>query len=83
MCPQQENLLRFERFKKNKVYQKTGNPSDDRYIGAIRATYGYSITCNKAQGGEWDNVFLNTYRTPSLKFQYTAVTRAKSNLILY
>ena len=83
LCPQQENLLRFERFKKNKIYQKTGNPSDDRYIGAIRATYGYSITCNKAQGGEWDNVFLNTYRTPSLKFQYTAVTRAKSNLILY
>lgn len=78
-----ENHLRHERFSKNKVYRETGNASDDRYVGAIRATYGHSITCNKAQGGEWDKVFINSFFMPSLKYQYTAVTRAKSNLILY
>jgi exodeoxyribonuclease-5 len=80
---EQENRLRHERFAKNKVYRESGNASDDRYIGAIRATYGHSITCNKAQGGEWNKVFVNTFFMPSLKYQYTAVTRAKSSLILY
>jgi exodeoxyribonuclease-5 len=80
---EQENQLRHERFSKNKIYRETGNASDDRYVGAIRATYGHSITCNKAQGGEWDKVFINSFFIPSLKYQYTAVTRAKSSLILY
>lgn len=80
---EQENRLRHERFSKNKVYRESGNPSDDRYVGAIRATYGHSITCNKAQGGEWDKVFINSFFIPTLKYQYTAVTRAKSGLVLY
>lgn len=80
---EQENRLRHERHSKNKVYRETGNVSDDRYVGAIRASYGHSITCNKAQGGEWDKVFLNTFFMPSLKYQYTAVTRAKSSLIIF
>jgi exodeoxyribonuclease-5 len=80
---EQENQLRHKRFSKNKVYRETGNASDDRYVGAIRATYGHSITCNKAQGGEWDKVFMNSFFIPSLKYQYTAVTRAKTSLTLY
>lgn len=80
---EQENRLRHERFAKNKVYRESGNASDDRYVGAIRATYGHAITCNKAQGGEWDKVYLNSFYMPSLKFQYTAVTRAKSQLIVF
>lgn len=80
---EQENRLRHERNTKNKVYRETGNVADDRYVGAIRATYGHAITCNKAQGGEWDKVFLNTFFMPSLKYQYTAVTRAKSSLITF
>lgn len=80
---EQENRLRHERFTKNKVYRASGNTADDRYIGAIRATYGHSITCNKAQGGEWNKVFLNSFYFPSLKYQYTAITRAKSSLTLY
>lgn len=78
-----ENRLRHERFTKNKIYRSTGNSCDDRYVGAIRATYGHSITCYKAQGGEWESVYLNSYFMPTLKYQYTAVTRAKSNLILF
>jgi exodeoxyribonuclease-5 len=80
---EQEKRLRFERFRANKIYQKSGNPADDKYVGAIRATYGHSITCHKAQGGEWKKVYLNSYYMPSLRYQYTAITRAKEELILY
>ncbi len=80
---EQENRLRHERFSKNKVYRESGNVSDDRYVGAIRATYGHSITCNKAQGGEWNKVFLNSFYMPTLKYQYTAVTRAVETLVLF
>lgn len=79
----QENLLRHERFKKNKVYRETLKPWDDKYVGAIRTTYGHSITCNKAQGGEWDNVLINSFFMPSLKYQYTAITRAKNEVRFY
>ncbi|WP_431158137.1 ATP-dependent DNA helicase [Winogradskyella poriferorum] len=79
----QENMLRHERFKKNKVFRESMKPWDDRYVGAIRATYGYSITCNKAQGGEWDNVLINSFYMPSLRYQYTALTRAKKEVRFY
>ncbi len=80
---EQEGKLRYERFKKNKVFRESGNPGDDRYVGALRATYGHSITCNKAQGGEWDTVYVNSFFMPSLKYQYTAFTRAQKKLLLY
>lgn len=78
-----ENRLRNERFIKNRPFSETGFPEDDRYVGALRLNYGYSITCHKAQGGEWENVYLNTFHMPCLRFQYTAVTRAKTNLLFY
>lgn len=78
-----ENGLRQERYAKNPVFRNSMMPHDDKYVGAIRLNYGHSITCNKAQGGEWDKVYLNTFYMPSLKYQYTAVTRAKSILSLY
>jgi exodeoxyribonuclease-5 len=78
-----EKRLRFERNTKNKVYRESGFPSDDRYVGAIRLTYGHSITCHKAQGGEWEKVYMNEFGIPSLKYQYTAITRAKTNLVRY
>lgn len=29
----------------------------DDYFNCIKLKYGYAVTCHKAQGGEWDNVF--------------------------
>ena len=78
-----EKSLRTERYKKNPVFRESGFSKDDRYVGAIRLTYGHSITCNKAQGGEWDKVYMNAFLLPSLKYQYTAVTRAKTELVRY
>lgn len=78
-----ENRLRFERFVKNRIFSESGLPSDDRYVGALRLNYGYSITCHKAQGGEWEKVLFNTFYIPCLRTQYTAITRAKKNLVFY
>ncbi len=80
---EKEKALRGERYRKNKVFRESGFPQDDKYIGAIRLTYGYSITCHKAQGGEWSKVYMSTFNIPSLKYQYTAITRAVNNLVLY
>jgi len=70
-----ENELRRQRYIKNTVFRESGFPEHDRYVGALRLMYGHAITCNKAQGGEWNKVFINTLGIPSLKWQYTAVTR--------
>lgn len=78
-----EKSLRAARFKESRHYRESDNPMDDKYVGALRMTFGYSITCNKAQGGEWSKVFLSTIKIPSLKYQYTAITRAMENVFLY
>lgn len=61
----------------------------DPYYNAVQVKYGYAVTCHKAQGGEWKNVFLdigyvseeylgvNFYR-----WLYTAFTRASQRLYL-
>lgn len=47
---------------------------------------GYAITVHKAQGSEWDKVFLCFHRSHNIMMQrellYTAVTRAKEELFV-
>lgn len=52
----------------------------DRFFNALRVKFGYAITCHKAQGGEWDKIFVDYYGRVSLKndplrWCYTATTR--------
>jgi hypothetical protein len=62
----------------------------DPYMNALRATYGYALTCHKAQGGEWEEVFINFAGTSLYarrgkelyQWIYTAITRAKEKLHL-
>lgn len=62
---------------------------DDEYLGCLKATYGYAVTCHKAQGGEWNNVFLfleksmyGMNRLELCKWWYTSITRARQTLHL-
>ena len=59
----------------------------DPYLNAIRAVYGYALTCHKTQGGEWKDVYLDIPRKlsfetsrPQYQWLYTAVTRATEQL---
>jgi exodeoxyribonuclease-5 len=81
--PQKEGFLRADRMNRNKVYNDSGSPEDDKYVGALRLGYGYAITCQKAQGGEWEKVYINTFGVRDKKWLYTAITRAKTELNLY
>jgi ATP-dependent exoDNAse (exonuclease V) alpha subunit len=59
----------------------------DPYLNALKAVYGYALTCHKSQGGEWEEVFLyldnkiHGLPKPSIyQWMYTAITRAKSKI---
>lgn len=61
----------------------------DPYYNAVQIKYGYAVTCHKAQGGEWQNVFLDVgYLTEEhlgesfYRWLYTAITRCKQKLYL-
>jgi exodeoxyribonuclease-5 len=48
--------------------------------------YGYAITCHKAQGSEYDTVFVinqGDWFDDHQKWLYTAITRAKNKLYMY
>lgn len=59
----------------------------DPYFNAIQVKYGYSITCHKAQGGEWPlayvdfNNSMGTLTSGYYRWAYTGITRAKSKLV--
>lgn len=61
----------------------------DPYYNALQIKFSYAVTCHKAQGGQWDAVFVDQgYLTEEmidvdfLRWLYTAVTRAKKELYL-
>ena len=61
----------------------------DPYYNALQAKYAYAVTCHKAQGGQWKNVFLDQgymseeYLSPDyFRWLYTAFTRATGTLYL-
>ena len=58
---------------------------DDAFYNALQVKYGYAFTCHKAQGSEWSNVIVDFDKRTgldidSIRWKYTAVTRAKKSL---
>lgn len=81
----------YRRMKEQGVKQKSSQFRerlvDDEFLNALRCVYGYAVTCHKAQGGEWDSVFVDIPRNLTLEARsadyqwiYTAVTRARKQL---
>ncbi|MEZ4687228.1 MAG: ATP-binding domain-containing protein [Bacteroidia bacterium] len=61
----------------------------DPWLNALKAVFGYAVTCHKCQGGEWPEVFLwmehhitRMQQPDLLRWWYTAVTRAVDTLHL-
>ena len=77
-------------------YQDVHNKADlraalkkDPYLQALQIKFAYALTCHKAQGGQWDAVFLDQGYYPEtqltmdqMRWLYTGVTRASKELFL-
>lgn len=52
--------------------------------GTEEFTFGYALTCHKAQGSQWDDVIVfdeaSTFREDAWRWRYTAITRAAERL---
>lgn len=59
----------------------------DPYYNALQTKFAYAVTCHKAQGGQWSNVFVDVGYIPEdalgldlYRWLYTSVSRARANL---
>jgi exodeoxyribonuclease-5 len=71
--------------KKEKMQKMKENP----FYNVIQVKYAYAVTCHKAQGGQWKNVFLDLAYVPEAylgidfyRWLYTAFTRASKSIYL-
>ena len=62
---------------------------NDPWFNALQVKYAYAVTCHKAQGGQWTNVFIDMgYIRPDMlgldfyRWLYTAFTRTTGRLWL-
>ena len=62
---------------------------EDPYYNALQIKYAYAVTCHKAQGGQWSEVYIDQgYITPEMmdldyyRWLYTAFTRATQQIYL-
>ena len=69
--------------------EKMKKLKSDPYFNALQVKYAYALTCHKAQGGQWKNVFIDMgyIRSDYLgldfyRWLYTAFTRATERLFL-
>lgn len=61
----------------------------DPFFTALQVKFAYAITCHKAQGGQWESVFVEQgylteemVNTEFLRWLYTGITRATDKLYL-
>ncbi len=61
----------------------------DPYYNALQIKYAYAVTCHKAQGGQWQHVYIDQgYVTEEMltpdyfRWLYTALTRATEKVFL-
>lgn len=71
--------------RQKKMEELKANP----YFNALQIKFAYAVTCHKAQGGQWDAVFVDQgyltdemLNTDFLRWFYTACTRASKELFL-
>ena len=61
----------------------------DPYAQALQLKFAYAVTCHKAQGGQWETVFIEQAYEPEgldnaayLRWLYTALTRTTNKVYL-
>jgi exodeoxyribonuclease-5 len=83
---QQSVMATFPARSKGQLYRML---REDPYANALQVKYGYAVTAHKAQGGQWNTVFVDQgyvteemIDTEYVRWLYTAVTRATKRLYL-
>ncbi|SJM62636.1 RecD-like DNA helicase Atu2026 [Brevundimonas diminuta 3F5N] len=81
-------------FRTRKRHLKPGDAAfklelqSDPYFNALRVKFGYALTCHKAQGSEWEHVFVscpttqNPLSADAFRWLYTAMTRTSDRVYL-
>jgi exodeoxyribonuclease-5 len=71
---------------RRKQYEAVRN---DKWFNALQIKFAYAVTCHKAQGGQWERVFIdqgmfnrNEISIDYLRWFYTALTRATDKVYL-
>lgn len=82
-----KEILTGERCLDNKTIYRLMRSKKYCYLVPYEFTYGYAITCHKAQGSEWDKVLVIEEGFPFDKIEharwlYTAATRAIDKLVI-
>lgn len=81
----QEVVQDYAELPKYKQYQKV---KENPYFNALQVKFAYAVTCHKAQGGQWKQVFIEQSWIPDgvdreyLRWLYTALTRAREKAYL-
>jgi len=92
--PAEKNSELFKNILADYVHLKTRRKQyeavrSDPYFNALQIKFAYAVTCHKAQGGQWERVFIdqgmfnrNEITIDYLRWFYTALTRATERVYL-
>jgi exodeoxyribonuclease-5 len=92
--PMEKNKELFQNILSDYLFIKTRRKQydavrNDPYFNALQIKFSYAVTCHKAQGGQWERVFIdqgmfnrNETTIDYLRWFYTALTRATERLYL-
>jgi exodeoxyribonuclease V len=68
---------------------RTDAVREDQFFNALQVKYAYAVTCHKAQGGQWNHIYIDQgYITEEklnldyYRWLYTAITRATEKVYL-
>lgn len=92
--PSEKNRELFQNILSDYVHLKTRKKQydavrSDKYFNALQIKFAYAVTCHKAQGGQWERVFIdqgmfnrNEVTLDYLRWFYTALTRSTDRVYL-
>ncbi|HLN22100.1 MAG TPA: AAA family ATPase [Bacteroidales bacterium] len=92
--PQDKSKAFFEAVLQDYIHIKTRKKQynavrEDPYFNALQVKFSYAVTCHKAQGGQWERVFIDqgmfNHKEISidyLRWFYTALTRSSGKVYL-
>jgi exodeoxyribonuclease-5 len=92
--PTEKNKELFQNVLSDYVHIKTRRKQydavkKDPYFNALQIKFAYAVTCHKAQGGQWERVFIdqgmfnrNEITIDYLRWFYTALTRSTDKAYL-